>query len=87
MSTDARADPAVTPKPSSEPWYVPTADLFDETRSADGTVRPHWEYLSRALQGLGAAELRRRRDEASRLLRENGVNYHSATEGGEGRHA
>ena len=75
MSTDARADPAVTPKPSSEPWYVPTADLFDETRSADGTVRPHWEYLSRALQGLGAAELRRRRDEASRLLRENGVSY------------
>jgi uncharacterized circularly permuted ATP-grasp superfamily protein len=75
MSMDVRPDTAATPKPSSEPWYAPAAGLFVETRSADGTLRPHWEYLARALQGLGAEELRRRRDEASRLLRENGVSY------------
>jgi uncharacterized circularly permuted ATP-grasp superfamily protein/uncharacterized alpha-E superfamily protein len=79
MSTDARPHTPDTPQARSEtgsrPWYAPAAGLFDETRSADGQVRPHWEYLSRALQGLGTDELRRRRDEASRLLRENGVSY------------
>jgi uncharacterized circularly permuted ATP-grasp superfamily protein/uncharacterized alpha-E superfamily protein len=79
MSTDARPHTPDTPQARSEtgsrPWYAPAASLFDETRSADGQVRPHWEYLSRALQGLGTDELRRRRDEASRLLRENGVSY------------
>ncbi|MBC7778766.1 MAG: circularly permuted type 2 ATP-grasp protein, partial [Proteobacteria bacterium] len=70
-----RADHTVPLNSSPDAWYTPTADLFDETRTADGTVRPHWEYLARALQGLGAEELMRRRDEASRLLRENGVSY------------
>jgi uncharacterized circularly permuted ATP-grasp superfamily protein/uncharacterized alpha-E superfamily protein len=79
MSKDAQAEQAASPRPRPDPvgsrWYEPTAGLFDETRSDDGTVRPHWEYLARALQGLGTEELRRRRDEASRLLRENGVSY------------
>jgi uncharacterized circularly permuted ATP-grasp superfamily protein/uncharacterized alpha-E superfamily protein len=57
------------------PWYAPAAGLFDETRAADGSVRPHWDYLAQALQGLGISELGRRRDEARRLLRENGVSY------------
>ncbi len=56
-------------------WYPLAGDLFDETRAADGSVRPHWEYLAQALQGLGFEELERRRDEARRLLRENGVSY------------
>jgi len=75
MPSDVRTEPATAAKPPADPWYLPTTDLFDETCTADGSLRPHWEYLARALQGLGTDELQRRREEGSRLLRENGVSY------------
>jgi len=40
-----------------------------------GEVRPHWQYLASALEGLNRGELDQRRAEAERLLRENGVTY------------
>ncbi len=66
---------ASEPSREAPDWYAPAPDVFDETREADGTLRPHWSYISRALQDMGAPELRRRRDEARRLLRDNGVSY------------
>ena len=55
--------------------YRTLPDRHDEMCTADGTLRPHWEYLIRALEALGVAECERRRDEARRLLHENGVTY------------
>jgi len=55
--------------------YVATAGSYDEMYSAAGTLRPHWEYLTRALETLGSQELLHREQEAKRLLRENGVTY------------
>ncbi len=41
----------------------------------DGEIRPHWQYLMRSLEALGAEQLDRRWDEVRRLLHENGVTY------------
>lgn len=51
------------------------AGSHDEMCAADGGIRPHWHYLMRAFNGLGDAELQRRREEAWRLIRENDVTY------------
>ena len=55
----------------------PSSGAYDEMRSADGTVRPHWEYLMAALDSLGEEELRERGQEIRRLLRDNGVTYNA----------
>jgi uncharacterized circularly permuted ATP-grasp superfamily protein/uncharacterized alpha-E superfamily protein len=55
--------------------YRSPAEAYDEMRAADGKVRPHWQYLARALADLGQKELGERRNEARRLLRDNGVTY------------
>jgi uncharacterized circularly permuted ATP-grasp superfamily protein/uncharacterized alpha-E superfamily protein len=55
--------------------YRPPAAGYDEMCTPDGAVRPHWQYLTRALTALGAGSLEQRRGEARRLLRENGVTY------------
>jgi len=56
-------------------WYPTAAGGYDEMLDADGQIRPHWQYLIRALRTLGTNELERRGAEASKLLRENGVTY------------
>lgn len=48
---------------------------YDEMLDREGSVRPHWEYMIRAFRELGPTELERRRMEAERLLKENGVTY------------
>src|SRR4029450_10253158 len=55
--------------------YSPLASSYDEMCSTVGNVRPHWDYLIRSLEKLGAQELLRRQVDAKRLLRENGVTY------------
>lgn len=55
--------------------YLPAAGSFDEMRSADGKLRPHWEYLLGAIQALGSSGVEERRREARRLVRDNGVTY------------
>ena len=47
----------------------------DEMCAADGGIRSHWNYLMRALDGMGSGELQRRREEAWRQIRENDVTY------------
>lgn len=56
-------------------WYPTAAGGYDEMLDGAGQIRPHWEYLIRALRTLGTTELGRRGAEAARLLRENGVTY------------
>ena len=55
--------------------YSPSTSSYDEMCSTIGNVRPHWDYLIRSLETLGAQELLRRQQDAKRLLRENGVTY------------
>jgi len=65
---------ATTPVPLSRD-YRSGASLYDEMSAAPGALRPHWEYLIRALEALDAGELSRRGTEVRRLLHENGVTY------------
>lgn len=56
--------------------YPAGLDGYDEMWDADpAAVNPQWRRLMRDLQDLGGDELERRRTEARRLLRENGVTY------------
>jgi uncharacterized circularly permuted ATP-grasp superfamily protein/uncharacterized alpha-E superfamily protein len=43
--------------------------------TADGRIREHWAHTGRVLNDLGLDELLDRRDEASRLLDDDGVTY------------
>lgn len=67
---------APIPEPSGlVDLYKPPAGSFDEMRTADGAVRPHWQYLLDALRTLGPIGIEERWREASRLIRDNGVTY------------
>ncbi len=57
--------------------YPVAPGAFDELCSAPGTLRPHWTYAVRALEGLGGGEVEARGREIRRLLRENGVTYNA----------
>lgn len=56
-------------------WYPTIPEGYDEMMDGDHQIRPHWEYLIRAMRTLGPSELSRRGVEAAKLLRENGVTY------------
>ncbi|MGD8567956.1 MAG: circularly permuted type 2 ATP-grasp protein [Gammaproteobacteria bacterium] len=60
---------------SSDAWYQADPDAYDEMWSADNKPHPHWQYFIESLQHLGLDEMERRRGEAQRILRENGVTY------------
>lgn len=55
--------------------YQPYSAGYDEMCTPDGEIRPHWQYVARALAGLNQGDLDQRRAEANRLLCENGVTY------------
>ena len=63
--------------------YASPAGAYDEMRATDGSVRPHWDQVITALEGLGPRELDHRRRETERLLRQDGVTYNVYDEGGE----
>jgi len=65
-----------TPAPSRlNDEYLPLPDRFDEMRAADGTLRPHWQYLLDALRALGSEGIDARWREARRMIRDHGVTY------------
>ncbi|WP_462322325.1 hypothetical protein, partial [Halochromatium sp.] len=53
--------------------YRPLVGQFDEMRTCDGGLRPHWQYLIDALRELGPEGIDSRWQEARRLVRDNGV--------------
>ncbi len=55
--------------------YATKLGTYDEMHAWQGQPLPHWEHLMEALERLGSKGLERRRQEALRLLRENGVTY------------
>jgi uncharacterized circularly permuted ATP-grasp superfamily protein/uncharacterized alpha-E superfamily protein len=55
--------------------YQPLAGLLDDTRLADGSVKPQWSYLLNSLRDLGAGVLLEREQKARRILRDDGATY------------
>lgn len=55
--------------------YDPLPGCYDEMRTAEGEVRPHWRYVLDALRTLGPSGIEARWREASRMVRDNGVTY------------
>ncbi|MCF7977683.1 MAG: hypothetical protein K9L82_06650, partial [Chromatiaceae bacterium] len=47
--------------------YRPLAGQFDETRTTEGGLGPHWQYLIDALRELGSEGIDSRWQEARRL--------------------
>ncbi|MET0343058.1 MAG: circularly permuted type 2 ATP-grasp protein [Polyangiales bacterium] len=61
--------------PSLTTPYLSPPDVFDELKTPDGGVRPHWRKFFEQLDALGPDELERRWEKAKHLLHENGVSY------------
>lgn len=67
--------PAESPLGSVAQFYATKLGAYDEMHAAEGQLLPHWQILMRELDQLGREGLERRRQEAQRLLRENGVTF------------
>lgn len=65
-------------------FYATRLEAYDEMYAGEGQLLPHWQGLMQELDQLGQDGLERRRLEAQRLLRENGVtfNVHDGLRGG-----
>lgn len=74
MSSSAAADAT-----SLLAGYAPTG-RYDEMVDARGRLREPWQQVGQALDLLGLHELRRRQDEISQLLDDDGVHYHVYTD-------
>lgn len=56
-------------------YYETRLGVYDEMLATEHKVLPYWERFINALETMGSEEIDRRRREAQRLLRENGVTY------------
>ena len=64
---------AVSEPPPVHDW--PVAQLFDESLTPEGALRPHYTKLFDALEQLGSVERNRRWENARRLVQEQGITY------------
>ncbi|WCL51417.1 circularly permuted type 2 ATP-grasp protein [Leptospira sp. GIMC2001] len=55
--------------------YTPLSSIYDELFDEGGSVRPKYSFLLRSFMELGPQELMKRRQDADRILQENGVTY------------
>ncbi len=55
--------------------YQAIPGLLDDTRLADGSVKPQWSYMLDSLRNLGADVLREREQKVRRILRDDGATY------------
>ena len=55
--------------------YRPPGGVYDEMFGHDGSLREHWHEFADLADALGPQELRRRWEQASRLIHEDGVTY------------
>lgn len=60
--------------------YQTQNGVFDEMLSPAGEIRPHWSFVMQSFDSLGVEEMNWRRQEASRLLKNNGVTYNITSE-------
>ena len=74
----------LTPNLRTDRIFECPSFVYNEVYQVDGQPRPHWLKFLHALKTAAPSEFARRNGQADRMLRENGVNYHSATDSGEG---
>jgi uncharacterized circularly permuted ATP-grasp superfamily protein/uncharacterized alpha-E superfamily protein len=55
--------------------YARPDGTYDETLDDAGALRPHWQMFVSSMDDLGQSEIRRRWEQAQRLIHENGVTY------------
>jgi uncharacterized circularly permuted ATP-grasp superfamily protein/uncharacterized alpha-E superfamily protein len=53
----------------------PPSGTADQVYTAEGKVKPEWDYLLSSLNNLGATALNEREEKARRILRDDGVTY------------
>ena len=61
--------------------YQALPDAFDEMKTADGQLRPHWRKLVDALRSLSPVEMDARWKRVERILYENGLTHNIYGEG------
>lgn len=55
--------------------YKCHGDLLDDACTADGSVKPEWEYMLGSLRDLGPEALYEREEKARRILRDDGATF------------
>jgi uncharacterized circularly permuted ATP-grasp superfamily protein/uncharacterized alpha-E superfamily protein len=70
----------MTPPAPVEDYRAPEGRT-DEFLAPDGSVRPRWNQVATALDGFGRDGLASRRDELTRLLRNEGATYNAWVDG------
>ncbi|MCJ7452115.1 MAG: circularly permuted type 2 ATP-grasp protein [Steroidobacteraceae bacterium] len=63
--------------------YQPLPGVFDEMKTADGELRPHWRNLVGALRALSPSEMDARWKRVERILYENGLTHNIFADGDE----
>jgi uncharacterized circularly permuted ATP-grasp superfamily protein len=63
------------PDKTASQYYATRLEAYDEMYAGEGHLPPGWQPLLAELDHLGKEGLERRRQEAQRLLRENGVTF------------
>jgi uncharacterized circularly permuted ATP-grasp superfamily protein/uncharacterized alpha-E superfamily protein len=63
--------------------YRAIPGIYDEMKSSDGQVRPHWQTLVGALRSLSPADMNARWKRVERILYENGLTHSIYAEGEE----
>jgi uncharacterized circularly permuted ATP-grasp superfamily protein/uncharacterized alpha-E superfamily protein len=58
-------------------FYATRLEGYDEIYAGEGQLLPHWQILMEEIDQLGREGLERRRQQAQRLLRENGVTFNA----------
>ena len=67
--------PSTPDRPGLFAGYCPPQGSYDEAFAGAGEPRPHWQGVVEALEDLGARELAHCRQQARRMIHENGVTY------------
>lgn len=75
QSQSQSAGHPVAPVATDTLEYGPQPGLLDETRAADGSLRPGWRYLLQSVRNLGPDVMRQREQKARRILRDDGATY------------
>ncbi len=57
--------------------FEPLPGVYDELYAAPGMRRPHWRYFVDELNMLGADDFSQRREQAIRLVHDNGLMYNA----------
>jgi uncharacterized circularly permuted ATP-grasp superfamily protein/uncharacterized alpha-E superfamily protein len=67
----------------ADPIFACPPQVYNELQTDGGQLRAHWQRFLQIFRSVPVQEFARRNRQAERMLRENGVTYHSVMGGGE----